>query len=113
MLSLSSPTFRQDLKAARVAKGFSGAQLCRSIGISEGMLARYESETRADRVLPGPETLKLINAVLFPQEQKNEEASAKVAAQMSEQEIANSLPLPVLINAIRRHGGDVIFKALS
>ena len=77
------------------------------------MLARYESETRTDRVMPSPETLKLINDVLFPQEQKPELPSARTEDKMSDQEIANSLPLPVLIKAIRRHGGDVVFKGLK
>jgi transcriptional regulator with XRE-family HTH domain len=109
VLSTTSPNFKKELKAARIAKGLSGAELCRMIDISEGMMARYESETRTDRVLPNPETLQKINEVLFSKAPGTQQQTE--APQRSEQEIANSLPLPVLINAIRRHGGDVIFKA--
>lgn len=109
MLSTSSPNFKRELKTAREAMGLSGAELGRKAEITEGMISRYESETRADRVLPSPETLKKINEVLF--------GAAKIAATYgitgqaspSDQDIANSLPLPVLINAINRHGGTVTF----
>ena len=58
MLNTSSETFKKELQNARIARGISAAELCRQLGISSGMISRYESETREDRVLPNPETLK-------------------------------------------------------
>ena len=106
MLSTSHPSFKTDLQTARIARGLSGAELGRNIGISTGMLARYESETRTDKVLPNPETLKKINAVLFP---VNAYASAPTIEQ-SDEEKADSLPLDVLIKAIKKRGAkDIVF----
>lgn len=106
MLSTSNKSFKSDLKNARLAMGLSGADLCRKIKISPGMIARYESEIRVDKVLPNPETLSKINAVLFP---KNSLDSLTDVNQ-SDEEIANSLPLSVLIKAIKKHGAkDIVF----
>lgn len=106
MLSTSHENFKRDLKTARIAMGLSGADLCRKIQISPGMIARYESETRTDKVLPNAGTLSKINAVLFPKKSPVSEANVD----QSDEEIANSLPLTILINAIKKHGAkDIVF----
>lgn len=106
MLSTSHPSFKKDLKTARIARGLSGAELCRAIGISEGMMARYESTTRTDQVLPNPETLKKINAVLFPLEPE----TLSLPIEESDQDKADALPLDVLIKAVKKRGAkEVVF----
>lgn len=111
MLDPKSPTFREELKAARKAAGLSGAALSTKIGISPGMVSRYESHNRNDGVLPGEDTLKKINDVLFRPEGGAVLASIQNPAQDNDdlQKVADSLPLPVLIKALKKHGAKEIF----
>jgi len=111
MLDTRSPTFRDDLKAARKAAGLSGAALSTRIGISPGMVSRYESHNRNDGVLPGEDTLKKINDVLFGEAAPARQAAVP-ASQSNEdlQKIADGLPLTVLIKAIKKHGAkEIVF----
>jgi transcriptional regulator with XRE-family HTH domain len=112
MLDIKSPTFRDDLKAARKAAGLSGAALSTKIGISPGMVSRYESHNRNDGVLPGEETLRKINDVLFRNEGGAQPPVVREPAQRDEdlQKIADGLPLPVLIKALKKHGAkEIVF----
>lgn len=115
MLDKKSPTFRDDLKAARKARHLSGAALSTAIGISPGMISRYESYNRNDGVLPGEETLEKINAILFPTESATEKPATHAIVhtaifEKTEQEVADGLPLPVLIKAIKKHGAkEIVF----
>jgi transcriptional regulator with XRE-family HTH domain len=112
MLDTSSPTFREQLKAARKAAGLSGAALSKKIGVSAGMVSRYESDNRNDGVLPGSDTLKKINDILFG----NAGAAAPafspspVVSEEELQHIADGLPLSVLIKALKKQGAkEIIF----
>lgn len=112
MLDTTSPTFRDELKAARKAAGLSGAALSTKIGISPGMVSRYESHNRNDGVLPGEETLRKINEVLFGHDAGARQAVVQPEAQRDEdlQKIADGLPLPVLIKAIKKQGAkEIVF----
>ena len=112
MLDTNNLSFREDLKLARKAAGFSGAALSKAIGISAGMVSRYESHNRNDGVLPGADTLKKINEVLFATTATTEKPATKSAAHepKSEQEIADSLPLSTLVKAIKKHGAkEIVF----
>jgi len=112
MLDSKSPTFRDELKAARKAAGLSGAALSTKIGISPGMVSRYESHNRNDGVLPGEDTLMKINDVLFRNPRAAEPAFMQNPPQSNEdlQKVADGLPLPVLIKALKKHGAkEIIF----
>lgn len=112
MLDIKSPTFRDELKTARKAAGLSGASLSTKIGISPGMVSRYESHNRNDGVLPGEDTLKKINDALFGDKSTSEVASTEKLPQSDNdlQKVADSLPLPVLIKAVKKHGAkEIVF----
>jgi transcriptional regulator with XRE-family HTH domain len=112
MLDTKSPTFRDELKAARKAAGLSGAALSTKIGISPGMVSRYESHNRNDGVLPGEDTLKKINDVLFGNQAVTPITTPQKRAPNGEdlQQIADGLPLPVLIKALKKHGAkEIVF----
>jgi len=112
MLHTNSPTFRDDLKAKRKAAGLSAAALSVKIGISPGMVSRYESHNRNDGVLPGDDTLKKINDVLFGADNAvaTTVSQPPVRGEQDLQAVADSLPLSVLIKALKKLGAkEIVF----
>lgn len=63
---VTDPHFRQSLKAARVAAGFSYSELARRAGIHPVMPARYEDEGHSNATLPSLKTWEKLNEALFP-----------------------------------------------
>ena len=65
-LSTDSPTFAEDFKKARVAKGFSLKSLAEKANISTSMTGRYESGAAK----PSAKTLFELNNILCDEETK-------------------------------------------
>ena len=94
MLDTNNLSFREDLKLARKAAGFSGAALSKAIGISAGMVSRYESHNRNDGVLPGADTLKKSMKCfsLLPQPLKNPPPNQQHTSQRANRKLQTASP---------------------
>ncbi|MGC2966079.1 helix-turn-helix domain-containing protein [Paraburkholderia aspalathi] len=64
--NVTDPLFRQSLKTARIAAGFSYSELARRAGIHPVMPARYEDEGHSNATLPSLKTWEKLNSALFP-----------------------------------------------
>ena len=92
-----APGFPAALRAARQARGLSGAQMARLAGISPTMVPRYENVTRADHHSPRPDTVAKLEQVLRDKT-ATRSASAPLAPALDE------IPLETLLAELERRG---------